>query len=149
MYRLLSTADVPLHNCAPLKIPSPTFYALHILMTSWAITRSQQYKLWHWVVRAKPSLIIVLSVCNHLLKDIIEFTLTFYLLPFCVMGNFSRKYLGWKNHVSKMFLFLYVSNAFFSFCLFVLSAFRDRYLNFFYFCFSYLLSYKVNVTFLG
>ena len=42
MYKLLSTAYIPLHNSAPVKICSPIFWACHLLMTLWAITRSQQ-----------------------------------------------------------------------------------------------------------
>ena len=42
MYRLLSTANIPLQKSAPLKIHSPTFKARPLLMMSWAITRSQQ-----------------------------------------------------------------------------------------------------------
>ena len=43
MYRLLSTPDIPLHKCAPVKIRSPTFQVRHLLVTSWAaVTRSQQ-----------------------------------------------------------------------------------------------------------
>ena len=33
MYRLLSTAKIPLHKCAQVKVRSPIFYACHILMT--------------------------------------------------------------------------------------------------------------------
>ena len=42
-YRLVSTADVPLQKCAPVKMRSPTFQARRLLTTSLAITRSQHY----------------------------------------------------------------------------------------------------------
>ena len=41
MYRSFSTPSIPLHNSAPVRICSPTFRARGLLMTSWAITRSQ------------------------------------------------------------------------------------------------------------
>ena len=41
MYKSLSTASIPLHNSAPVKIRSPIFHARRLLMMSWALTRSQ------------------------------------------------------------------------------------------------------------
>ena len=43
MYRSLSTANILLHKCAPMKMRLPTFQARCLLMTSLAITRSQHY----------------------------------------------------------------------------------------------------------
>ena len=43
--RWYSTAKIPLHKCAPLKMRLPTIKARPLLMTSWAITCSQHYVL--------------------------------------------------------------------------------------------------------
>ena len=42
MYRLLTTAKIPMHKGATVKICLPTFQA-RLLMTSWAITRSHVF----------------------------------------------------------------------------------------------------------
>ena len=41
-YRSLSTTYIPLHNSLLVKIRLPKFQACRLLMTSWAITFSQQ-----------------------------------------------------------------------------------------------------------
>ena len=42
MYRSLSTADIPLHNCAPVKICSPAIWVRCVYMMSWVTMSSQQ-----------------------------------------------------------------------------------------------------------